>query len=200
MHQQFSSLTPPVLHRKGPRPRPLADRFWEKVNQDGPIPEHCPELGPCWVWTAKLGWGGYGAFFIDGTYHAAHRVSWVLAYGSIPDDLLCLHKCDWRSCIRPDHLFLGSDADNAADRDAKGRTRSPGPMNPPRGDGHWSRLRPEQRARGSGHGRSKLREEQVVEIRRRGANGEEHLAIAQDYGVTRATVSLILERRTWRHL
>lgn len=103
-----------------------AERFWAKVNKDGPIPAHVPELGPCWVWTAALHRRGYGWFRFNGTPTLAHRVSWELTNGPIPDGLQVLHKCDNKPCERPDHFFLGTDADNMADKTAKGRGKTNG--------------------------------------------------------------------------
>lgn len=96
--------------------RPAADRFWEKVSKsDG-----------CWEWTAfclKSGYGWFGGK--DGT-EFAHRVSWVLANGAIPDGMFVLHKCDNRKCVNPAHLFLGTHEQNMADMVSKGRsTRGP---------------------------------------------------------------------------
>jgi len=76
----------------------------------------------CWVWTGFRNAQGYGHFALDGyKVGRAHRASWVLHRGSIPTGLCVLHRCDNPSCVNPDHLFLGTDADNAHDRDAKGR-------------------------------------------------------------------------------
>src|SRR5678816_2871477 len=102
---------------KGPQPKPLSERFWSKVDQSG----------DCWIWTAHHLSSGYGLIgtgsMRDGTRRGslAHRVSWELAYGTIPDGLFVCHRCDNPSCVRPDHLFLGTCKDNAADSVAKGR-------------------------------------------------------------------------------
>lgn len=66
--------------------------------------------------------GGYGVFVFDGKIKLAHRASYELAKGEIPSGLCVLHSCDTPGCINPDHLRLGTPADNAADRNAKGRT------------------------------------------------------------------------------
>jgi len=106
-------------------------RFWKKVNKDGPIPEHRPELGPCWVWTAGIATFGYGIIAPGRNAAlgragrrgiAAHRVSWLIHCGIIPEQFCVLHKCDNPLCVRaPDHLFLGTKGDNWRDMLAKDR-------------------------------------------------------------------------------
>lgn len=101
----------------------LADRFWAKVKTDG----------PCWLWTgAQMGSLGYGQFRIDpARTDYAHRVSWRLANGEIPDGALVLHRCDVPLCVRPDHLYLGNQADNMRDAfvsNAIRRTRPAAPI------------------------------------------------------------------------
>lgn len=102
----------------------MSERFWSKVaKSDG-----------CWEWTGAKDSGGYGCFGVkieSGKYRTtlAHRVSWELTHGPVPSGpgyhgVCVLHRCDNRTCVNPNHLFLGSNHDNAQDRSAKGRSAS----------------------------------------------------------------------------
>lgn len=95
-------------------------RFWSKINKHGSIPTHCPELGNCWEWNAGL-FAGYGAFSHHSKSRYAHRTSWELAFGEIPERLFVCHKCDNPLCVNPAHLFLGTAKDNTQDMVKKGR-------------------------------------------------------------------------------
>ncbi len=75
----------------------------------------------CWIWQAAIGTTGYGNFQYEGNIQGSHRVSYQLFKGSIPKNLCVLHTCDERSCVNPDHLWLGTKGDNARDAVAKGR-------------------------------------------------------------------------------
>lgn len=85
--------------------------FWSKVNTEG----------ECWNWIASKFKFGYGQFYINGKNLYAHRVSYVIQNGSIPKGLFVCHKCDNPSCVRPSHLFLGSQLENVLDMVKKGR-------------------------------------------------------------------------------
>jgi hypothetical protein len=103
----------PSCARRGYYP-PLLERFWSKVNKsDG-----------CWTWTGSKTTAGYGLIWNGKDTSApvyVHRLSWELHFGEIPDGLSVCHRCDNPTCVRPDHLFLGTDKDNSDDKITKGR-------------------------------------------------------------------------------
>ena len=180
------------------RERSLAERFWSKVDKNGPVPEHRPELGPCWIWTGDHLKRGYGLLsFGRGPTRKrilAHRISWELHYGRLPEGkpFVC-HTCDNPPCCRPDHLFAGSDADNQRDMVAKGRNQ--------RGDNHWSRRMPNRVARGVSKRDSKLTEDEVRAIRTRHATkGDSYRVLSQEYGISSSAIQAIVNRRNWKHL
>ncbi|MFC5744818.1 HNH endonuclease signature motif containing protein [Actinomadura rugatobispora] len=82
----------------------LDERFHAKINQDGPIPALDPTLGPCWVWKAFIDRDGYGKFWDGSRVTYAHRVSYRMAVGSIPDGFEVDHLCRNRACVNPAHL------------------------------------------------------------------------------------------------
>jgi hypothetical protein len=82
---------------------------------------HVKRTPECWEWQGATGGTGYGEFCVKGALMAAHRVSWELHNGVIPEGSLVLHKCDNRRCVNPVHLFLGSQSDNMLDASRKGR-------------------------------------------------------------------------------
>lgn len=98
------------------RNAPLTEKFWRSVRtSDG-----------CWEWIGarsawKRGLRGYGHVDHERVRYATHRLSWTLHYGTIPGDLIVLHRCDNMACVRPDHLFLGTHGDNVRDAIQKGR-------------------------------------------------------------------------------
>lgn len=108
--------------------KPITARFWAKVNRHGPVSEYAPYLGQCWLWTGKKAGNGYGQLWCDGGRIYAHRWAYVQKHGPIPisedgSTLQVCHHCDTPSCVRADHLFVGTQADNLADMEAKGRAR-----------------------------------------------------------------------------
>ena len=85
----------------------LEGRFWSKVDKS------CSS--GCWKWLATLSGAGYGQFRVHSRWVGAHRVSWQLSYGDIPEGKLVLHKCDVKNCVNPDHLYIGTHPDNRED-------------------------------------------------------------------------------------
>ena len=84
---------------------------------------YCPEpMSGCWLWESFLMQRGYGLFWLGGRNMRAHRASWILHKREIPDGLQVLHHCDTRSCVNPEHLFLGTAQDNSTDMVSKGRS------------------------------------------------------------------------------
>ena len=106
---------------KSRRKIPAPKRFWAKVNKRG---ARHPELGRCWEWTGCIVHGGYGQFR-DGTgrRQRAHRFSYQDQVRPIPKGKMCLHKCDNRACVNPDHLYIGTHEDNVRDFMARCRQR-----------------------------------------------------------------------------
>lgn len=141
--------------------RPLEERFWKKVSK----------TETCWLWNAAISSNGYGkACIVKGVFEQAHRLSWQIHFGPIPDNLHVCHRCDVRNCVRPDHLFLGTRIDNMQDCAIKGRQNS------------------------------KLNPEAVRAIRDRHAQGERASMLAAEFRIDKSMVHLIVKRRYWAHV
>lgn len=154
-------------------------RFWKNVNKDGPI--H-PVHGQCWVWTGWTTESGYGRFRIGNqVVIGVHCWSYEEFIGPVPHDICVLHRCDNRSCVRPAHLFLGTNQDNSQDMVDKAR-----------------------QAKGETNGNSKLTEEDVREIRRRYCRWSQSRSnlreLMYEFGVAKAAIQNILSRKTWKHV
>jgi len=134
-------------------------RFWNNVPQreDG-----------CWLWNGRKDGKGYGRLTVQGKQSGAHRFAWEFAVGPIPDGLCVLHRCDIPLCVRPDHLFLGTKADNSRDMAAKGRTG----------------IRP------------KLSDSEAREVRERRDYGERGVDLAREFGISQQQVCNILKGRS----
>ena len=106
----------PSVNKRPDLGKSLEERFWEKVNKNGPVPAKRPELGPCWVWTGGLFDNGYGQFIImqgrRGSPKGAHRQAWELLRGPVPDGLHLDHLCRNHPCVNPDHLEPVTNAEN----------------------------------------------------------------------------------------
>lgn len=182
---------------------PIEDRYWAKVDKNGPVPTHRPELGPCWPWTASTDKDGYAGGFWDGTYLPNGRGNYVRAarwayerfIRPIPNGHMILHHCDNPPCMNFDHWFTGTARDNYLDMIAKGRQRFAS------GDDHGLRKHPERVARGHQAGTSKLTNEQVAEIRSRyAAGGISQYELAREYGVRQPAISRLITRKRWSHI
>lgn len=142
--------------------RPIAERYWALVDvREG-----------CWGWKGYKQGAGYGRICRgghSGGFTYAHRVSWEIHHGAIPDGLFVLHKCDNPECSNPEHLFLGDDAANHDDKARKNRG--------------WVKLTPQQ----------------VVEIRERLAAGESAKSLARSFGVSDTMIGFIKHRRQRRY-
>lgn len=147
-----------------PHPRMSLERFMKKV-------EPVPESG-CWLWTGSCFYDGYGQVNYLDQPMGAHRLSWFFHNGEIPDGKFVLHRCDVKSCVNPNHLFLGTHGDNMRDMVAKGRN--------PKGVGPFA---------------VKLTERAVRFIRR---SKRKQKALAKMFGVAQNTISEIQLRKTWK--
>jgi hypothetical protein len=140
------------------------------------IPE--PNSG-CWLWERGGEEAGYGFIHVNGRNKRVHRFAWEAFRGSIPKGLCVLHRCDVRSCVNPDHLFLGTIADNNADMAFKGRAKG--------GKGGPS---------GELHRMAKLTAMDVAEIRNRPE--EKSAVLTREYGVGSWAIRSIRNGRGWR--
>lgn len=166
------------LNKRGPKPKKVSDRFWLKVSFG---------LGPnaCWTWKNSIDEKGYGQFNFGKKRVRAHRMSWILSYGKIPEHnsyhgMCVCHHCDNPSCVNPKHLFLGTVKDNNVDMRKKGRYYSPTGEKSPN---------------------SKLVESDVLNIRsayRTGLITQRELG--DYYNVDNTTICDIINRRTWTHI
>jgi hypothetical protein len=163
----------------------LSDRFWGKVDRSG-------GADACWGWIGAKHGGGYGLIRC-GKLCRAHRVSWEMEYGPVPEGLHVLHRCDNPPCVNPAHLFLGTHQDNMDDRTAKDRN--------PRGDQHPYKADPSRAARGERIGRSKMTRELVSWARKTfQAGGVSISALARTVGISHQGMRSIIIGKTWRHV
>lgn len=149
-----------------------------------------PNTG-CWLWTAASDSSGYGMIRAGENYMSkAHRVSWRLYRGEIPQDMYVCHTCDTPSCVNPNHLFLGTHTDNMRDMASKGRSSGAGSLG---------------MINGENNGQSKLTEEAVKDIRKRYRRGNRYHVgntreLAHIYGIRPDYVFKIYSRKVWKHV
>lgn len=161
-----SCVNPSHLFLKTPQ-----ERFEKKFVKGG--------ANDCWEWIGSKDRYGYGHIQLDGWPQLAHRISYQLYVGEIPIGLLICHHCDNPSCVRPDHLFLGTDADNTRDCISKGRLSD---------------------RSGENNGQAKLTNEDIRTILAMWANGTRGIDIAREFGVTKSTISKIVRGDAWTHI
>lgn len=160
--------------------------FWLHVNKHGPI--HPKLRTRCWLWTGATNYKGYGVFAVDRVSELAHRVSWFIECGRWPTP--CgLHKCDNPPCVRPSHLFEGTQADNLQDAIAKGRAVNGFKtldIHHPTGEAHYASI---------------LTEAKVIAIRERhAAGGVTYAQLAKIYKVHKTHVGDIVRLKKWKHI
>ena len=148
------------------------ERYWSKVNKDGPVAAHMST--PCWVWLAARDRSGYGVFYLEGSYVQAHRLVFFWENDEVPEGLCVLHRCDVRHCVNPEHLFVGTKTDNMLDKVSK-----------------------ERQTRGEAVNTAKLTPEQIREIRK---DPRLPRVIAEDYPVGPRALWSIKKRMTWKHI
>ena len=140
------------------------DRFWSKVKR-----------GPgCWMWVRATDKDGYGIFRLNDKQKRSHRLVYEIGHGSIPQGMRICHTCDVTGCVRPSHLFIGTDKDNKRDAMKKGR------------DIH-----------GMAHFNCKLTDKQVRQIRK---DKRSLRNIAKEYNIDYTNVSKIKNRTSWKHI
>lgn len=144
--------------------------FWSRVEVTKP--------DQCWPWRGRKDAAGYGLFTTGGVGHMAHRVAYFIAFSKDPESMQVCHECDNPTCCNPGHFFLGTIADNMADRTAKGRTAS-----------------------GEGNGNCRLTEVKVYQLRSLYESGFYGVTqLGNLFGISRYTARRIIQRKAWKHI
>jgi hypothetical protein len=159
-------------HVENRTPENFQKRFWQKVSKSD----------ECWTWIGSKDCDGYGVMsqHVNGIakQRKAHIISYELHFGEIPTGICVLHKCDNPSCVNPEHLFLGTQADNQHDRKNKGR-----------------------QAKGEANGRAKLTEQDVRDIRYLYKTVDiSQTGLANKYGVSQYSISQVVLNKKWKHV
>jgi hypothetical protein len=146
----------------------IEERFLDKVVM-------VPEAG-CWLWMGYTTKDGHGKFWHLGAMPTAHRASWAIFNGPIPEGMQVLHKCDVACCVNPHHLYLGTNQDNVRDRVARGRSAPVDKENAPN---------------------AKLSPEAVAAIRRKYAMGSTQWDLSYEFKISRSQIGNIVNNRQW---
>lgn len=161
-----------TVNRYYQRFKTLEERFWEKVDKRSD--------DECWEWKNCKTHFGYGKIKVGKQYKPAHRVMWELYYGSVPDGMLVLHKCDNPPCVNPKHLFLGTYLDNVRDMIAKDRVKY---------------------VRGEQHGHAKFKDGDIRNIRQLYKDGQySQYKLAEMYNVCTREIRKIVHNELWKHI
>ena len=146
------------------------DHFWSKVN--------IKEPDECWEWVACLN-RGHGLIGFQYKSYLTHRIAYFLHNKKDLKELLVCHSCDNRKCCNPNHLWLGTIADDMHDMIAKGR---------------------DNKAKGSKHYRAKLTGAQIRQIRKQYVKGVSQTKLGKQYGVGQPTIQRIVHKQSWKHI
>lgn len=178
--EEESRLVPILIKLLG-KNKPFTRADQNKTRKQKLLERVAMTFSDCWYWTGFIDELGYGVSS-DHKVRKAHRLSWSIFNGDIPKGMKVLHKCDIRSCVNPNHLFLGTQADNVQDMISKGRqvypTPKPGVLNP----------------------QAKLTPIKVLEIREKYKNGETLNDLTEEYGISKMTVFRAAKQISWRHI
>lgn len=166
-------------------PERIINLFWSHVDKSG----------DCWIYTGTILSTGYGQFCPGSQRNTrrwlAHRLSYFLEFGPIPENMFICHHCDNPPCVNPRHLFLGTPLDNTQDAVQKVRLM--------RGS-QWDIAHLPTLAKGERQGSSKLIADQVIELRRPYSTGVNIYELGRRFGISPSNACLIVKRKAWKHL